>query len=98
MSASGSFAIDKITVNNSSDGVNDLEISALTVHPNPASEYLVANADVVIESIELVGTNGVTVAKSAGNVLNVSEVISGNYIAVISTANSRASRRVVIKH
>ncbi len=98
MSASGSFAIDKITVNNSSDGVNDLEISALTVHPNPASEYLVANADVVIESIELVGTNGVTVAKSAGNVLNVSEVMSGNYIAVISTANSRASRRVVIKH
>ena len=42
--------------------------------------------------------NGRIVTKASGNVLNVSELPEGNYIAVVSTAAGASSHRVVVKH
>jgi len=96
-SGSGTFALDNI-LRSTTGGVDEIELTSLTLHPNPASEYLVANAGVTISSVTLYGMNGIVAASTSGNVLNVSELPDGNYICVVSTASGSSSRRVVIKH
>lgn len=80
-------------------GVNDITVaSGVTVHPNPASEYLVASANAMITNVELVSLNGTTVAKADGNVINVSDIAEGQYIMLVNTAYSRTAHKVAVKH
>lgn len=79
-------------------GVNEIEIESLSVYPNPASEYIIVNADTLIEGLQLVSTSGITVAETSGNVINVSRVTSGNYILKIKIAGRYAHRMVIIAH
>lgn len=79
-------------------GVDEIEIQSLTVYPNPASEYLIVNADTVIEGLELISTSGVKVAEITGNIINVSEIASGNYILKIKVAGRTTQRMVIIAH
>lgn len=97
LSATGTFAIDDINYLGSG-AVEDIECTSLTVHPNPASEYLVANADFLITGIRLVNAAGITVAQTEGNVLNVSEIADGAYFAIISSGAGQSTRKVLIKH
>lgn len=97
-SGSGTFGIDNIFMAQDPNSVQEIEVASLTVHPNPASEYLIANADCTIMSIELYNANGAKVANTPGNILNVSEIANGTYFAVITTGAGRTSRTIVIKH
>ncbi len=99
MSAAGTFAIDDINYLGK-DAVEDIESgnATLSIHPNPASEYLVANADYLITGIRLVNAAGITVAEAAGNVLNVSEIADGAYFAIISSGAGQVTRKVLVKH
>ncbi len=96
-SGKGTFAIDDIVVTEDS-GIDDVTVSSIEVHPNPASEYLVANGDATIVSMKLYDMNGRVVTSVAGNVINVSELPEGQYIVVVSTSASSTTHRVIIKH
>ncbi|MDE6308933.1 MAG: T9SS type A sorting domain-containing protein, partial [Muribaculaceae bacterium] len=102
MSAKGDFSVNNIQLlKNGIGGVTDItadQMTSITVHPNPASDYLVANADGLIESVELINQNGQLVAATAGNVLNVSDITPGVYMARITTAQAIVVRKVIISH
>ena len=97
MSHTGTFRIDRIDGQDAA-GVEDAYISGVSVYPNPASEYLIANAGNTIEKVELYDLNGRMVAASAGNVLNVSDISAGNYIFVVTIYGSRSVHKVAVKH
>ncbi len=98
-SRKGSFQIDEIKyIPNGALGVENVFAPEVSVYPNPASEYLIASADGFVTRIELVSMGGTTVATAMSNVLNVSEVAEGTYIANIYTAQGCAVKKVVIKH
>lgn len=98
ISRTGTFYLDNINLIAGGSGVQNVELAQLTVYPNPASEYLIANADGIVDFIELTALNGSTVAVAQGNVLNVSEVADGTYLANIYTAAGRTVRKVIVKH
>lgn len=100
MSKSGTIRLDNIMLATGDSGVESIEVATITVHPNPASEYLIANGDGTIGSIELISMNGATVARCSGNVLNVSGVAEGTYLAKVKLAasNGVAVKKVIIKH
>ncbi|MGM9834016.1 MAG: Ig-like domain-containing protein [Candidatus Limisoma sp.] len=98
-SKKGTVYIDKIQIGTAADGgIENIESASVRVHPNPASELLIANADKTILGIELISLDGKKVAAANGNVLNVSEVASGIYVAKIFTANGYGTKRVAIRH
>lgn len=67
MSKSGAFKIDDIyKLDGEGSGVADVDIATVSVYPNPASEYIIANGGIVIESLTLVSLEGVTVASRGG--------------------------------
>lgn len=99
MSKSGAFKIDDIyKLDGEGSGVADVDIATVSVYPNPASEYIIANGGIVIESLTLVSLDGVTVASRGGNVLNVSDIAAGNYIVIVKTASGSVAKKVIIKH
>lgn len=98
MSHNGTFYIDNILTGSQSGVADIVSDSTVTVYPNPAAEYVIANAGTTIHSVELVGMNGLSVAKASGNVLNVSELPEGNYIVLVETGSGRTAKRVVVKH
>ncbi|MBP5314749.1 MAG: T9SS type A sorting domain-containing protein, partial [Muribaculaceae bacterium] len=46
----------------------------------------------------LLNMNGAVVAKAQGNVLNVSEIPSGAYLARVNVAGKKVTQKVIIKH
>ncbi len=98
MSRTGAFNLDNISLVNEDSGVEKIEIENLTVYPNPVSEYLIASADGLIEKIELVSMSGRIVASATGNVINVSDINEGAYIANIYTSKGCAVHKVIVKH
>ncbi len=99
MSRTGAFRLDNVgLIANGALGVELVEFADLSVYPNPASEYLIANADGMVDRIDLYSMGGTMVATAIGNVLNVSEIVEGTYIANIYTAKGCAVRKIVVKH
>lgn len=99
MSKTGTVYIDRITSGpNTGAGVDDAVVSQITVYPNPASQYLIANAPSFITSVALIDLNGRTVAQTGGNVLNVSAIHNGHYLMRVNTSSSSTIHKVVIKH
>ena len=98
-SVGGTVRLDDVVMaSKGAGGVADVELESITLYPNPVSEYLIANAGVVIESVSLVNMAGATVAETAGNVLNVSEIPAGSYVALVKTAAGTTKRKVIVKH
>ena len=52
----------------------------------------------MVDRIDLYSMGGTMVASAIGNVLNVSEVEEGTYIANIYTAKGCTVRKIVVKH
>ncbi len=100
MSHKGMIRLDDLNMVKENSGVETVEIAGVTVGPNPASELLVANADMLISSVELVSMSGATVASASGNVINVSSIADGVYFAKITLANSGnvAVKKIIVKH
>ncbi len=98
MSRTGAFKLDNILRVNDESDIEKVEIAELKVYPNPASEYLIASADGIITKIEFVSMSGQIVASAKGNVINVSELNEGAYIANIYTAKGCDMRKIIVKH
>lgn len=94
----GAVKLDNFVVYPGKGGVSNVEVSSLTIHPNPASEYIIANGDDLIESLELISNAGATVAKAQGNVINVSEIANGNYLLKVNISGTEVIRKVIVKH
>ncbi len=102
ISRKGTAMLDNINViENGALGVDNIvaDVDAdVTVYPNPASEYLISSADGLIQRIELVSMSGSVIASATGNVLNVSEITEGQYLARIYASGGVVMRKVVIAH
>lgn len=82
-------------------GVTDIESDAdatVTVHPNPASEYFIANAGSHIQGLELISMGGTVVARTEGNVLNVMDIPAGNYLLRVYAAGNTVVEKVIVTH
>ena len=92
ISRKGTVYIDKMAIGDAEDaGVGSIETENVRVYPNPAS-------DKYILKVELISLNGQLVAAAEGNVLNVSNVPSGIYVAKIYTQNGYGVKQVMVKH
>lgn len=99
ISRKGTVYIDKMAIGDAEDaGVGSIETENVRVYPNPASELLIANGDKYILKVELISLNGQLVASADGNVLNVSNIPSGIYVAKIYTQNGYGVKQVMVKH
>ena len=98
ISKTGTVYVDNVSVGGAGSSVNDIEISGLRLYPNPASGLLIVNADSFIAGVELYSIDGKLMAKSSGNVVNVSELPTGNYVAKIYTNDGFATKKVVVRH
>lgn len=99
ISRKGTVYIDKMAIGDAEDaGVGSIETENVRVYPNPASELLIANGDKYILKVELISLNGQVVASADGNVLNVSNIPSGIYVAKIHTQNGYGVKQVMVKH
>lgn len=94
-SSTGTIGLDKVVIKGS-NAIDDVVVPGLSI--NTSSEYVVANADCVIESIELIGTDGRVVAARKGNALFIGDIAAGHYIAIVTTNNGRTAKRIVINH
>lgn len=83
---------------NQSGGVEDVEMTTVSVYPNPASEYVIATADGLVEAMELYSTDGAKVASRPGNVLYVGDIATGTYIVKVHTSGAVVVEKIVIKH
>ena len=98
MSKSGTIYIDNIAKIGDS-GVDAISIENITVHPNPASEYVVANGDALVKSMELTSINGTVVAQNEGNFINVSAVPEGTYLVKVTMASGISTvKKIIVKH
>ena len=98
MSRTGAVKLDNINLIADGSGIESVEIPSLTVYPNPATEYLIANIDGIVDRLELIGLNGAVVAAVDGNILNVSEVADGAYLLNVYVDGTRTVRKVIVKH
>lgn len=100
MSRKGEVKFDNVNyIKDGGAGIENVELmTTVTVYPNPASEYLIANADGLIDCVELIAMNGTVVATANGNVLNVSEIADGVYFARIHVGGATELKKVVVKH
>ncbi|MDE6207415.1 MAG: N-acetylmuramoyl-L-alanine amidase [Muribaculaceae bacterium] len=92
-SSTGTIGVDRVYLKGSA-GVENVEVGGLTVKVTP--DYVVANADCMIESVALVDLQGRTVATTKGNALYLGGIGEGHYIALVNTAQGRSARRIVI--
>lgn len=98
ISRTGTFMLDNVNLITNGAGIENVGVANFSIWPNPASEYLISSADGIVKRIELVSMSGATVASAAGNVLNVSEVAEGTYIARVYTGKGSTFAKVIIAH
>ena len=94
----GSVKLDNITKVAATGGVDEVKIAGLTVGPNPASDYIVASAETLIEGMALYDMNGVLVATTGNNAINVGEIADGNYLLVVRAGGEQSTVKVIVKH
>lgn len=98
MSKAGVVYIDNVAKHKDA-GVENVEVSNITIHPNPASEYIIANGDALVKLLELTSMNGQLVMKASGNVLNVSETPAGAYLVKVTMVSGITTvKKVIIRH
>lgn len=99
MGKAGEIMVDNINlIGDDAVELVDSDVADFSIYPNPASDYLIANAVVWVEGIELMSLNGSTIARAQGNILNVSEVPEGVYLARVYVSGKSVTRKIVIKH
>lgn len=94
----GSVKLDDMYLAEAMIGVEDVKVAGLQVGPNPASDYIVASADVLIEEMKLYSSEGVLVAHTDMNTINVSEIADGTYVLVVRAGGAKSTVKVVVKH
>lgn len=98
ISRTGTLYLDNVSHIADGAGLEEVLMPELKIYPNPVSELLIADADGIIERIEVIAADGVIAASAASNVVNVSELPEGVYFAKIYKNGTFATRKVVVKH
>ena len=78
------------------DAVDEVEASALSVYPNPASEVLYVNAENVdrVEIYDMVGRNVISTTLSVVDLRNLE---AGIYFVTVRTENAAKTTKLVVK-
>lgn len=98
MGRTGAIRLDNLLLENPV-GLEDLKTnSTVKVMPNPASDYLVATADVYITGVELINTSGQVLVRNASNYINVSDIPAGVYFVRVYTGNMVTTHKVAVAH
>lgn len=97
-SANTIIKLDNLVKFANQGGVENIEAYSLTIGPNPASEYIIANGDAYINKLEMYNLNGQKIAEREGNVINVSEISNGTYIVKIYSQGITFTRKVIVLH
>ena len=95
---SGTVKVDNLLKTITSSGVEDAIIADVKVFPNPSSDYIVVSADGVVEKVELYSISGALVAVAKGNIVNVSDINSGNYVLKVFVNGLTAKYKVIVNH
>lgn len=77
--------------------VPTLNSIAVTLFPNPTTETLNIKSAETISSVSIFGTDGKLVLNSTSNIVNVSKLNKGTYIAEIKTVNGSVAKETFIK-
>lgn len=97
----GTLILDDMTCcenSNQDSAVDDITLGAVSVGPNPASEYLVASAPAWIQGVELVDMDGNVIARHSANYINVGNIASGLYVMRVYVSGLVSSHKVVVAH
>ncbi|MDD7654168.1 MAG: T9SS type A sorting domain-containing protein [Sodaliphilus sp.] len=95
---SGTMKFDNV-LKASTSGINDMnQVSHVTVGPNPASDYIVAAADALIEKVVLFNTKGQLVAANGANFVNVADMASGMYVLKVYVSGQVSTHKVMVMH
>ena len=83
-------------------GINDLNISDITVHPNPSEgQWTILSENTPINQVEVLNLQGEIVYQTSGNqhtvVIDASTLHSGVYIARVTTEAGRGVVRMIKK-
>ncbi|MCF8367628.1 MAG: carboxypeptidase regulatory-like domain-containing protein [Bacteroidales bacterium] len=82
-------------------GINELDANMLSIHPNPASDFVMVQSSYSIESFELLNNAGQVVISEKVNEtnakINVSDFESGIYYIKLKTSEGIALRKLAIK-
>ncbi|MBR5101996.1 MAG: Ig-like domain-containing protein, partial [Muribaculaceae bacterium] len=97
MGSSGTVKFDAL-MREPTSGISTTTLLGVHVGPNPASEYLVAEADCYISGVELLDSNGRVIARHAGNFINVSNIASGVYFMRVWVNGFSSTHKVVVSH
>ncbi|MBS1612090.1 MAG: T9SS type A sorting domain-containing protein [Bacteroidetes bacterium] len=91
--ANGCEMTIEVDLANLNVGVNEAEVSALSVYPNPATNVLNLQASTAISKVDVVNIIGETVITETGtvNAVDISGLTSGLYIARVHTANGQTA-------
>jgi len=81
--------------------VNNNYSREITIHPNPASEFVVINSDIMIKSIKVYSHTGIVVGSEEINTniykFNTAKFSSGLYFFQVTTIEGIISKRVIIE-
>ena len=82
-------------------GINEIDASMFSIFPNPASDLVLVQSDLRIESYEVLNNTGqvvITVEVNGTNpTINVSQFESGIYYIKLRTSDGIALRKLAIK-
>ena len=97
----GTLLVDEVSrVEGHPEGsrVTDVTLAGVKVGPVPASDYVVASADTYINGVELLSMSGATIARTAGNYVNVGNIAAGTYLLRVYVAGQVSTHKVVVTH
>ncbi len=100
MGQSGTLLIDDVLYRHGlpNSGVADIALPDVKVGPVPASDYIVASAGSLIHGVELLDLGGSTVARNAGNYINVADIPAGHYLLRVYLGGLISTHKVVVVH
>jgi len=85
------------STNCASLGVNDYELNAITIYPNPVNNTLNIQLEETLEKIELYSALGRKVLESTNSSVNVSNLASGIYLLKVYTQNGKVGIKRIVK-
>ena len=80
-------------------GIDENEMTMISVYPNPAHDFIIVGADndSPVQNIQLYNIAGQLVLSSTDTEINVSELPEGVYFVTVFTENQKFVERIIIK-
>lgn len=97
MGRSGSIRLDNL-VGVKPAGIREVSASDVSISPNPACDYIVADAAGIVNAMELYDLNGRLVARNAANYINVTDIEAGVYVVNVYTAGRKMVKKIIVAH